>query len=427
MKVFSTNDIIFVNKIISFVVAIDLEVRILKNFTYIAKDFTGKRIKGTYQCESSQELMNYIADKGLFCISYNEGISLRGNGDKVLHKFKTKELAICCRQLSSMLASGLTLMKALDILYKQQINKYAQEVWRNVYDDVQKGQSFSEAIKAQVGAFPEIFVTMISAGESSGTLDLAMNRLSEHFTKENKLKNKVRSAMIYPAFLLIALLIVVIGVFSLIMPTFQSMFVDIPMPTLTKVMFGFSNFIRSKWYIIVGVLALLVGTLIYCLKTPSARLSIDRHLIKSKSIGALVTKVYTGRFARTFASLYASGIPMVESIEKSADVLGNSYISQRFIEVVNEVKQGGSLSNAILRADVFEPMFCSMIFVGEESGTLDEIVAKTADFYEEEADSAISKLVSMIEPVMIILLGIVVALVVLSIYPAMISMYDSVE
>lgn len=399
----------------------------MKNFTYVAKDFTGKRIKGTYQCENSQELMNYIADKGLFCVSYSEGISFRGNGDKVLHKFKTKELAVCCRQLSSMLSSGLTLMKALDILYKQQENKFSQEIWRNVYDDVQKGQSFSEAVKAQVGAFPEIFITMISAGESSGTLDLAMNRLSEHFIKENKLKNKVRGAMVYPAILLVVLLVVLVGVFSFIMPTFQSMFEDIPMPALTSVMFAISSFIRSKWFILLALLAIIVGLLIYCWKTPSTRLSIDRYLLKSKSIGKLVTKVYTGRFARTFASLYASGIPMVESIEKSADVLANSYISQSFIQVVDEVKQGGSLSNAILKADIFEPMFCSMIFVGEESGTLDEIVAKTADFYEEEADSAISKLISMIEPVMIVLLGIVVALVVLSIYPAMISMYDSVE
>lgn len=399
----------------------------MKNFTYVAKDFTGKRIKGTYQCENSQELMNYIADKGLFCVSYSEGLSLRGNGDKVLHKFKTKELSVCCRQLSSMLSSGLTLMKALDILYKQQENKLAQEIWRNVYDDVQKGLSFSEAVKAQVGAFPEIFITMISAGESSGTLDLAMNRLSEHFIKENKLKNKVRGAMVYPAILLVVLLVVLVGVFSFIMPTFQSMFVDIPMPALTSVMFGISNFIRKRWYIILAIFAAIVGVAIYSWKNPSTRLSIDRYLLKSKSIGKLVTKVYTGRFARTFASLYASGIPMVESIEKSADVLANSYISQSFIQVVDEVKQGGSLSNAILKADIFEPMFCSMIFVGEESGTLDEIVAKTADFYEEEADSAISKLISMIEPIMIILLGIIVALVVLSIYPAMISMYDSVE
>ena len=399
----------------------------MKNFTYVAKDFTGKTIKGSYQCENSQELVNYIADKGLFCVSVTEGMSFGGSNKKGAHKFKTKELAICCRQLSSMLTSGLTLIKALDILYKQQENKFAHDTWRDIYDDVQKGQSLSESIKAQEGAFPEFFISMISAGETSGTLDIVMSRLSEHFAKESKMKNKIRGALIYPIILLVVAVGVVIGVFTFIMPTFKTMFVDIEMPSLTKAMFAFSDFLRSKWYIVLTIFLMLVGGAIYFLKNPSTRYKFDKHLIKSKAIGKLIVKVYTGRFARTFSSLYSSGIPMVESIERSAAVLGNSYISDRFVEIVDEVKQGGSLSNAMLKADIFEPMFCSMVFVGEEAGTLDEIISKTADYYEEEADSAISKLVSMIEPVMIIFIGILIGLVVASIYPAMMSMGDNIQ
>lgn len=427
LKYLAVNVIIFLLKIVLLCQISALEVRCLKNFTYVAKDFTGKTIKGSYQCENSQELVNYIADKGLFCVSVTEGMSFGGRNRRGAHKFKTKELSICCRQLSSMLSSGLTLIKSLDILYKQQENKYALDTWRNIYDDVQKGLSFSEAIKAQDGAFPEFFISMISAGETSGTLDIVMTRLSEHFAKESKLKNKIKGALIYPIILLFVAIIVVIGVFTFIMPKFKEMFVDIEMPPLTKAMFKFSDFLTNYWYIVLVVFLAIIGGVVYYLKNPSTRYKFDRHLIKSRAIGKLIVKVYTGRFARTFSSLYSSGIPMVESIERSAAVLGNSYISERFVEIVDEVKQGGSLSNAMIKADIFETMFCSMVFVGEEAGTLDEIIAKTADFYEEEAESAISKLVSMIEPVMIIFLGVLIGLVVASIYPAMMSMGDNIN
>ena len=427
LKYLATNVIISLLKIVLLWQISALEVQRLKNFTYVAKDFTGKTIKGSYQCENSQELVNYIADKGLFCVSVTEGMSFGGSNRRGAHKFKTKELSICCRQLSSMLSSGLTLIKSLDILYNQQENKYAHDTWRNIYDDVQKGQSFSEAIKAQDGAFPEFFISMISAGETSGTLDIVMNRLSEHFVKESKLKNKIKGALIYPIILPIVSVLVVIGVFTFIMPTFKAMFVDTKMPKLTQAMFAFSDFLTNYWYVVIVIVLAIVGGAVYFLKNPSTRYKFDRHLIKSRLIGKLIIKVYTGRFARTFSSLYSSGIPMVESIERSAAVLGNSYISERFVEIVDEVKQGGSLSNAMLKADIFETMFCSMVFVGEEAGTLDDIIAKTADYYEEESDSAISKLVSMIEPIMIIFLGVLIGLVVASIYPALMSIGDNIN
>ena len=235
----------------------------MKNFTYVAKDFNGKKIKGTHQAETSQDLINHIVDKGLFCVSYTEGFSVKG---KNLHKFKTKELAISCRQLSSMMSSGLTLVKALDILYKQQENAFARQSWQEIYEDVQKGQSFSDSIKAQTGVFPDFFVTMVSAGESSGNLDVVMNRLSEHFAKEAKLHNKIRGALIYPIILLVVSVLVVIGVFTFIMPTFKELFVDKEMPGLTKLMFAFSDFLKTKWFIIIILVAALVGAGMYCLK-----------------------------------------------------------------------------------------------------------------------------------------------------------------
>lgn len=395
----------------------------MKNFSYVASDCNNKRTKGTYQAETEQDVKNYLAERGLFCISCVPALG----GSKSIKKFKTKQLSIICRQLASMLSSGLTLIKALDILYKQQEDKGAHDCWEQIYESVQKGSSFSDSIKAQQGVFPEFFISMVSAGESSGNLDLVMNRLSDHFIKESSLSNKIKSAMIYPIILLVLSVVVVIGVFTFIMPTFKAMFVDTKMPALTQVMFKFSDFMREKWYLLALIVGGIVGLVMYLLRNPASRYKIDRWITKSRLIGKLVSKVYVGRFARTMSSLYSSGIPMVESIERSAAVLGNSFLTKQFETIVADVQQGGSLSNALLKADIFESMFCSMIYVGEEAGKLDEILAKTADYYEEESDAAISKLVSMIEPIMIIFLGVIIGLVVLSIYPAMVSMYDNVN
>ena len=163
------------------------------------------------------------------------------------------------------------------------------------------------------------------------------------------------------------------------------------------------------------------------MKTPNIRVKIDRFIIKGPGFGPLVTKIYTGRFARTLSSLYSSGIPMVECLERASAVLGNSYIDERFVDVVDEVKQGESLSAAITRTEVFEPMFCSVIYVGEESGALDSILEKTADYYEEESDSAVQRLVGMLEPLLMVFLGIIIGLVVCGIYPALYGSMESIE
>ncbi len=401
-----------------------MEVQFLKNYVYVAKDTSGRPIKGTIAAESEQELVNIVQDKNLFLVSYKESLTRESDGT---YKFSTKDLAFNCRQLSAMLSSGLTLVKALDILYKEQTNQKAKDCWRDIYEDVQKGQSFSEALNLRGGSFPVIFRTMVAAGESSGTLDTVMTRMSDHFAKENKMHNKVKGALMYPIILMSLSIVIVIGLFTFVMPVFFGMFGDSELPPLTQAMMNFSNFLRDRWYVVAFFAIVIVITLIYSLKTPAARLKLDKLIIKSKLVGKLVVKVYTGRFARTLSSLYSSGIPMVECLERSSAVLGNRYINEEFKQVVDDVKQGESLSVSIQKTGIFESMFCSIIYVGEESGALDDILVKTADYYEEEADSAISKLVSMIEPLMIIILGAVIGTIIVSILPAMTNMYNQVQ
>ncbi|MBR4021890.1 MAG: type II secretion system F family protein [Ruminococcus sp.] len=397
----------------------------MKKFSYTAKDVRGIQSKGVIVASDEKEFMAKMREKGLFVITSKESDS---NDAKTTHKFNTKELAFNCRQLSAMLSSGLTLVKALDILCREQEKESAKVIWRDVYENVQKGESFSASLEMHEGSFPQFLTSMVAAGESSGSLDVIMKRMSDHYAKENKLHNVIKSAMVYPVILLVLTVVIVIGLFAFIMPTFLDMYENPDdMPGLTKVLKAVSNFITKRWYVLIIVTLLLIFGIIYALKVPSLRLKIDRMLIKGPGFGPLIVKVYTGRFSRTLSSLYSSGIPMVECLERSSAILGNSYIDQCFENVIDEVKQGETLSSAIQRTEIFDSMFCSIIYVGEESGALDDILEKTSDYYEEESESAIQRLVGMLEPVLIIVLGVVIGLVVAGVYPALYGSFESIE
>ncbi|MDR0947571.1 MAG: type II secretion system F family protein [Ruminococcus sp.] len=394
----------------------------MKTYIYSATDAQGKSVKNAkMQAEDVNDFLAKINEKGLFCQTYRESRSKQGQS---IHKFKTAEISVNCRQLSAMLGSGLTLVRALDILYKEQVKPGPKQIFQEIYEEVQKGTAFSEALKMQGGAFPSFMISMIQAGESSGQMDTIMRRLEDNYLKESKLNNKIRGAMMYPIILAVLCVLIVVALFTFIMPTFKGMMTEEDMNGLTGFLFAFSDSLIGYWYIYLGVVLAVVFSIRYALKVPSVRFKFDRAMCKMPKIGALVMKVYTGRFARTLSSLYASGIPMVESLERSAAILGNSYIEDAFVHVVDEVKQGEQLSASMARTGIFESMFISIIYVGEESGALDTILSKTADFYEDESDSAIQRLVGMIEPIMIIVMGAAIGLVIAGILPAI---YGSME
>lgn len=396
----------------------------MKSFSYIAQDARNRQMKGVINAENEQEFLKKAKEKGLYVKDYKESDS---DESKSLYKFNTKELAFCCRQLSAMLNSGLTLVKSIDILRTEQENEKAKAIWQDIYENVQKGESFSSTLEMHAGSFPEFLISMVGAGESSGSLDIIMTRMSDHYLKENKLKNTIKGAMIYPIILAVLCVVIVIFLFTFIMPTFIDMYEDkSKMPALTKVLAAISDFLKTKWYLLIIIVIGLVIGIRYSLKNPKIRVKFDRMLIKNKGIGPLIGKIYTGRFARTLSSLYSSGLPMVECLERASAVLGNAYIDEKFIDVVDEVKQGETLSAAITRTEIFEPMFTSVLFVGEEAGALDSILEKTADYYEDESDDAVKRLVSMVEPIMLIFMGVIIGLVVCGIYPALYGALDAV-
>ena len=397
----------------------------MKTFIYTATDVQGNTIKNAKMtAEDKNDFLEKIHEKGLFCSNYRE---TRSTASKTMHKFNTKELSFNCRQLSAMLTSGLTLVKALDILYKEQQNAAAKQIFREIYEEVQKGQSFSDAMKMQQGAFPTFMIAMIQAGESSGNLDVISRRLEENYTKEGALNNKIRGALMYPIILGILCVAIVVVLFTFIMPTFREIITEEDMKGLTGALFAISDSLIHHWYIYVIVVAGIIFGLKYALAIPSVHFKFDKLKCKGPGFGKLVMKVYTGRFARTLSSLYSSGIPMVESLERSAAILNNDFIEKAFETVVDEVKQGESLSVSIQRTGIFESMFCSIIYVGEESGALDTILEKSASYYEDESDSAIQRLVGMIEPIMIIFMGLAVGLVIGGILPAIYNSFENIQ
>jgi type IV pilus assembly protein PilC len=396
----------------------------MKSFSYVAKSKAGKQVKGTINAEDERDFKAQATAKGLEILKYEEkDISEK----KTLKKFSTKDLAFNCRQLAAMLTSGLTLVKALDILSKEQPNEQAREIWQSVYENVQKGESFSSSLEQYEGVFPEFLISMVSAGESSGSLDVIMQRMSDHYAKENKMNNTIKGAMTYPIILGVLCIAVIIGMFTFIMPTFANLYENPDdMPAFTKLMMGFSDSLVHYWYVYLIVIGGIIFAATYVMKIPSTRLKWDRFIIKGPAFGPLVVKIYTARFSRTLSSLYSSGIPMVECLQRSSAILGNRYIDEKFRDVVDEVKQGETLSASIQRTEIFDSMFCSIIFVGEEAGALDTILSKTSDYYDEEADSAVGRLVSLLEPVMIIVMGIAVCCLLLAVFPALYGSFDAI-
>lgn len=397
----------------------------MKTFIYTATDVQGNTVKNARMtAEDVNDFLEKIHEKGLFCSSYKEASSKTTN---TLHKFTTKELSNDCRQLSAMLTSGLTLVKALDILYKEQEKKAQKQIYQEIYEEVQKGSSFSDALKMQQGAFPSFMVSMVQAGEASGSLDVISKRLEDNYAKEAKLNNKIKGSMMYPIILAVLCVAIVVLLFTFIMPTFKDMMREEDMKGITGALFAFSDSLIGYWYVYIAVILGIIFAVKYALKVPSVHFKWDKLKCKGPGFGKLIVKVYTGKFARTLSSLYSSGIPMVEALERSAAILNNDYIAKAFETVVDEVKQGEQLSVSIQRTGIFESMFVSIIYVGEESGALDTILTKSAEFYEDESDAAIGRLVGMIEPVMIIFMGAAIGFVIAGILPALYGSFENIQ
>lgn len=399
----------------------------MPEFQYVSKDMSGKTFNGILEADNIESFYRTVRSRGQFCISVHE----TGLQQKEIHfgsqKIKLKDLSIFCRQFSTMLNSGLSVIKCLDILYQQTTKKNIKAVILGVYEAVQRGESLSKAMAMQ-DAFPELLLNMVAAGEASGTLDTVMNRMASQYEKDNKLQNKVKQAMVYPIFLVCMSVAVVIFLLTFIMPTFLKMFNQFggKIPPTTQMLLGISNALTNYWYLFIGVGIALYFIWVLLMRNESTRRSWDRMKLHFPIFGRIMLTLESARFARTLASLFSSGLPIIQSIEIVTRVIKNTYIKVGLSQATEDVRRGISISGAMRKLDIFPIMLCSMLNIGEESGNMDEILNKTAAFYDDEADTAIQQMVSLIEPIMIVVLALIVGFIIVSIITPIYSVYSSI-
>ena len=390
----------------------------------------GKKIEGTFKANSKNEVLEMIEDNNYYPLEIKESLE-REQKDlfESFAKVKTKDLYIFCRQFHTMINAGANIANALDVLKKQTENKKLKKSLYEAHDDLQKGISLSVAFGKHKDVFPELLINMINTGEVSGNLDIIMSRMASHFEKENKINNQLKSAMVYPMVLGALSVSAVVFLLTFVMPTFIGMFEGsgVPLPAPTKIVMGLSKFIQTKWYILIVVIGGGVYGMKNYAKTEAGRLSIDKLKLKLPIIKDTTEKVIVSRFTRTLATVLTSGVSLVQSLEVVQKVVGNK-VAENSLEVIKEkVQKGISLGEALGEESIFPIMLHSMIKIGEESGSLDDILDKTADFYDEELETSLKKMTTMIEPLMIIVMGALIGFIVVAMMMPIFDMSKTVQ
>ena len=383
----------------------------MPNFRYQVIDAAGKKSEGLIEAASIGEATRKLKTDGKYISSLTldrgSGIANINIGSPML---KTKDLVLITRQLASLLSAGITVVRALDMLYQQLESKKAKKCIGEVYESVQGGRSLSEAFREQKGVIPNIMISMIAAGEESGRLDEVMERLAEHFQKAQKLKNKVSSAMVYPKILAGLTVAVSVGLLTFLVPKIGDTIVSLggQLPALTKALLAISGSLVKWWYIYIAVVIMIVYGFKLWKSSDKGSEQWSYMMLKMPIVGKATTMNAAARFTRTVSTLLKSGISVLQSVEITEKSLDNVILEKKLAEARVEIRKGTSLSKSIRGITEFPPLIYAMVAIGEESGTLDSILDKAADYFEDEADSATAAL----EPVMIIILAVIVGLVV---------------
>jgi type IV pilus assembly protein PilC len=337
-------------------------------------------------------------------------------------KVGSKDLSIFTRQFSVMIDAGLPLVQCLEILAQQQDNKYFQQILLQVRQDVEEGSTLAGAMARHPRVFDQLYCNMVEAGETGGILDLILQRLSTFIEKIVKLKRDVVSAMIYPSAVVLLAIAAVAVIMVVVIPQFQNIFLGLLgpgelLPLPTRIVVGFSNFLAG-WggLLILGAIIAIVVAIRFYYKTPSGRRNIDRILLKLPIIGLIFRKIAVARFSRTLSTLLSSGVPILQSLDITAKTSGNVIIEEAIIKVRGGVERGESFVEPLKATEVFPHMVAQMIGIGEQTGALDAMLGKIADFYEQEVDAAISNLLTLIEPILIGFLGVTIGSIVIAMY-----------
>lgn len=399
-------------------------------YKYVGRTSKGQMKKGTVDAVNKNEAMQKLREKGISPREINEATGLMYmeinlGGSSV----KQEDFVIYCRQFATLIRAGVSVVQSTNILAKQTESKALQKALTQIEEDIRSGIAYSEAAKKHPKIFPPLFINLVRAGEATGNLDSSLDRLANNFEKQYGIKKKVQSTMAYPLVLLGITILVVIFLMVSIIPSFTGMFADMgaELPGITKFMMGFSDAIVNWWWIFLLVIGIAVFSFIYLLKNnKDFRFQTHVFLLKMPGFGKLLQKSAISQMSRTLASLVGSSVPILQSLSIVEKVVNNPVLGKVIIEAREALQNGNRLSEPFSKSWVIPPLVTQMISIGEETGSLDYMLSKIADFYEAEVDRAVDTLKSLIEPIMIVFLAVIVGTVVLSIIVPMFSIFQQV-
>ena len=397
-------------------------------FNYKVVDRDGKNKKGTIEAPNRDGAEKKLKSEGYSIMSLTEQNSPLGNiGFK--KKVKSRDLGVFCKQFSAVIKAGVTIISALELMGDQIENKTLRKAIADARAYVEKGGTLADAFRVNPDVFPPIMINMVAAGEMSGNLEICLDRLVEHFEKDNALTSKIKGAMTYPIVVLIVMVIVIIVVLVAVIPNFASMFEDMgtQLPLATRIMMAAADFVKYKWWLLIIIVAAIVFGVKFFKKTPFGEQLFANLGLKAPIFGPLNVKTACSRFARTMSTLMASGISMIDAVEQVAKMMDNKIIRDGLMDAKVQVSKGVPLSKPLKDMEMLPPMLSAMTKIGEETGDIEEMLSKVADYYDEEVEAATNALTSAMEPIIMVILACIVGMIVAAVYGPIMSMYDAMD
>ena len=397
----------------------------MPKFKYTAVSKSGKKISGDYMAADEAGVLTMLKQGGYYATAVN---LITSDTERVSNKrVKPKILSGFCIQMASMLRAGVPITRTLGILAEETENENLRKIVNDVYQNVLQGVALSVAFSVYKDNFPQFFHSMIEAGEASGTLDACLHRAGETFTQSYKLNAKVKNAMIYPAVLGTLAFGVVVIMLVFVIPQFTALYEnnDAALPMFTQLLLGASDFVVNYWYFFAGAIVLFVLAFHAWKSTPAGGVAFDKFKLKVPGVKKLMLRVYASRFARSLSSFLMAGVPMTRGLEVTARAISNKYVEQKLYKVSEGITQGGELSAELDAIKVFPPMIVYLTKLGEESGTLDELLLQASDYFDDESETAISALVSLLEPLMIVIMAAIVIPIIVAIILPVFNMYNT--
>lgn len=404
----------------------------MATYQYTAINPSGKQIKGSMEADNVAKVNEQLKKDGFIPMKVEEGNVLNKDinlGGLFKKKVKIRDLSLFCRQFVSLHGAGVSILETLKMLADQTENPTLKEALTDVYLSVQKGETLANSMKKRTDVFPKLLIHMVSAGEASGSLEVAFERMAVQFEKSNKLASMVKSAMVYPIMVMIVAVVVVIIMLTYVVPTFMGMFADmeIDMPKITLMVVAASEFMQQHVILILVIIVALVVFFKWAKTTPTGEGLIDKFMLKVPLFGDLTTKQNSAKFARNLSTMLAAGISMPEAVEITAETMSNIYYINAMKEAKEDVMQGVPLSQPLEKSGLFPPMVCHMTRIGEETGNIETMLDTLADYYEEEVEEATKALTAALEPLMIILLAGICGTIIGAVIAPMGAMYEGLD